>query len=211
MHKNKNTNTHLRIFILDFFCIPLLFLCISPLHENRTVSLSSLCDSSIVTSRFAQKYDSFSRVWTRLWALRVPQRQRVAVCGSMLQCAAVCCRVLQCVALCYSSFSRVWTRLWALRILIGSVLQCATVCRSVLQCVAVCYSVLQCVAVCYSSFFRVWTSLSALRVPQRQRVAVCCSVLKCVAVCCSVLQCVAVCCSMLQCDAVWCSLLLSLL
>jgi len=32
-------------------------------------------------------------------------------------------------------------------------------------------------------------------------VAVCCSVLQCVAVCCSVLQCVAVCCSVLQCVA----------
>jgi len=32
-----------------------------------------------------------------------------------------------------------------------------------------------------------------------------CSVLQCVAVCCSVMQCVAVCCSMLQCVAVYCS------
>ena len=42
-------------------------------------------------------------------------------------------------------------------------------------------------------------------------VAVCCSVLQCVAVCCSVLQCaacVAVCCSVLQCVAVCCSVLL---
>ena len=35
-----------------------------------------------------------------------------------------------------------------------------------------------------------------------ERVAVHCSVLRCVAVCCSVLQCVAVCCSVLQCVAV---------
>jgi len=35
--------------------------------------------------------------------------------------------------------------------------------------------------------------------------AVCCSVLQCVAVCCGVLQCVAVCCSVLQCVAVCCS------
>ena len=37
-----------------------------------------------------------------------------------------------------------------------------------------------------------------------QCVAVCSSVMQCVAVCCSVMQCVAVCCSELQCDAVWC-------
>ena len=34
-----------------------------------------------------------------------------------------------------------------------------------------------------------------------QCVAVCCSVLQCVAVCCNVLQCVAACCSVLQCAA----------
>ena len=40
------------------------------------------------------------------------------------------------------------------------------------------------------------------------RVAVCCSVLQCVAArCCSVLQCIVVCCSVLQCAAVCCSLL----
>ena len=45
-------------------------------------------------------------------------------------------------------------------------------------------------------------------------VAVCCSVLQCVAVCvacvavcCSVLQCVAVCCCVLQCGAAYCSVL----
>ena len=37
--------------------------------------------------------------------------------------------------------------------------------------------------------------------------SVCCSVLQCVVVCCSVLQCVAVCCSVLQCVAVCCSML----
>jgi len=42
------------IFILDFLWMPLLFLCISPLHENRTVLLSWLCDSVIAISRFAQ-------------------------------------------------------------------------------------------------------------------------------------------------------------
>ena len=40
-----------------------------------------------------------------------------------------------------------------------------------------------------------------------QCVAVCCSVLQCVAVCCDMLQCVAVCCSVLQCVAVCCSVL----
>jgi len=51
--------------------------------------------------------------------------------------------------------------------------------------------VLQCVAVCCS-------------VLQCVALSVCCSVLQCLAVCCivSVLQCVAVCCSVLQCVAV---------
>jgi len=47
---------------------------------------------------------------------------RHSQCCSVLQCAAVCCSVLQCV-------------------------QCVAVCCSVLQCVAVCCSVLPCVAV----------------------------------------------------------------
>jgi len=64
------------------------------------------------------------------------------------------------------------------------------VCCNVLQCVAVCYSELKYVAV-----------LSGDR-PRALYVAVCCSVLQCVAVCCSVLQCVAVCCRVLQCVAV---------
>ena len=40
-----------------------------------------------------------------------------------------------------------------------------------------------------------------------KRVAVCCSVLQCVAVCCSGLQCFALCSSVLQCVAVCCSVL----
>ena len=65
------------------------------------------------------------------------------------------------------------------------------------------------VAVCCSVLqcVAVWNSIL-------QCVAVCCSVLQCVAACCSVsqcvgsvLQCVAVCCSVLQCVAVCCSVL----
>jgi len=72
--------------------------------------------------------------------------------------------------------------------------------------------VVQCVspqvAVCCSVLqcVAVWCSVSRLKL---QCVAMCCSVLQCVAVWCGVsrlkLQCVAVCCSVLQCVAVWCS------
>jgi len=66
----------------------------------------------------------------------------VAVCCSVLQCAAVCCSVLQCVAVCCSVLQCV--------AVCCSVLQCAAVCCSVLQCVAVCCCFLQCVSVCCS-------------------------------------------------------------
>ena len=70
--------------------------------------------------------------------------------------------------------------------------RCLPVCCSVLQCVC---TMLQCVAVrCEIS-----RTLDDCCLP----VAVCCSVLQCVAVCCSVLQCVAVCRSVLQCVASW--------
>jgi len=55
-------------------------------------------------------------------------------------------------------------------------------------------SVLQCVAVCCSVLQCVAVECMYL-LSVLQCVAVCCSVLQCVAVCCSVLQCVAVCCS----------------
>ena len=63
-------------------------------------------------------------------------------------------------------------------------------------------SVLQCcsIAVCCSVLRCVAICCSGL-----QCVAICCSVMQCVAVCGSVLQCVAVCCSVLQCVAVCCS------
>ena len=71
----------------------------------------------------------------------------VALCCSVLQCAAVCCSVLRCAAVCCS------------------VLQCVAVCCSVLQCdavccSAVCCSMLQCVAVCRSML------LCVARLPQ---------------------------------------------
>ena len=85
-------------------------------------------------------------------------------------------------------------------------LQCVAVCCSVLQCVAVCCRVLQCVAVRRSalqSSFTVFCSVlrpitfsnlraALLRItvvtrgcttPHQQCVAVCCSVLQCVAIC----------------------------
>jgi len=57
----------------------------------------------------------------------------LAVCCSVLQCAAVCCSVLQC--------SVVWC-------VCCGVLRCFAVCCSVMQCVAMRGSVLQCAAVC---------------------------------------------------------------
>jgi len=77
-----------------------------------------------------------------------------------------------------------------------------TVCCNVLQCVAVCCmccSVLQCVAMYHSELtsFRwmfvptVGTNIQRKDVSAQWYIAMCCSVLQCVAVCCSVLQCVA--------------------
>jgi len=108
--------------------------------------------------------------------------QCVAVCCSVLQCLAVCCSVLQCVAACCS------------------VLHCVALCRNVLQSPVVSYNVLQCVAVYCSLLQRVMThrdmtqsthqrcsvpevSASHLTNILVERVALCCSVLQCVAVC----------------------------
>jgi len=61
----------------------------------------------------------------------------------VLQCVAVCCSVLQCAAVSAVRFSKPFaTR--------DSMKQCIVVYCSVLQYVAVCRSVLQCVAVCYT-------------------------------------------------------------
>jgi len=88
-----------------------------------------------------------------------------------------------------------------------SVLQCVAVCCKLLQfVVAECYSVLLCDAVrmLFLHDLSIAVCCSVL-----QCVAMCCNVLQCVAVCCSVLQCVvAVCCSVLQCVAVCCCVLL---
>jgi len=65
----------------------------------------------------------------------------------------------------------------------------------------------QLVAVCCSVLQCVAVFRVAVCRSVSQCVAVCCSVLQCVAVCCSVLQCVTVCCSVLQCVAVCCSAL----
>ena len=83
------------------------------------------------------------------------------------------------------------------------------VCCSVLKYVAMCCSVLQCVEGCcsvqtfenvylHTQFHEVEVSTEVRDVDKLWAIAVCCSVLQCVAVCCSVLQCVAVCCSVLQ-------------
>jgi len=130
------------------------------------------------------------------------------VCCSVVQCVALCCCfVLQCCAVCTSHIRGINVSIQV------RLLQCGTVCFSVLLlCVAVvcsvhllhpwqqCFNTSTCVAVCCSVL---------------QCVAVCCcSVLQCCAVCNTriradntsiqvhVLQCVAVCCSVLQCCAV---------
>jgi len=113
----------------------------------------------------------------------------------------VCCSVLQRVAVssvlqCLSTGSA--TSLVSTTFLeVASVVQCVAVCCSVLQRVAVCCSVLQCLStgsaaslvpallVCCGVFLGSTTSLVSTTFLE---VA---SVLQCVAVCCSVLQCVA--------------------
>ena len=111
--------------------------------------------------------------------------QSVAECCSVLQCDAVCCSVLQCVAVCCS------------------VLQCGAVCCSVVQCGAVWCSVVQ-GATLYAP--RPTRRPRTIHLPVARRFVhvivmhvhadvsvrysyICTHV---VAVCCSVLQCVAV-------------------
>jgi len=62
------------------------------------------------------------------------------LCCSVLQYVAMCRSVLRCAAVCFISSSCDSNTLCC------SVLQCVAVCRSVLRCVAVCRSVSQCVA-----------------------------------------------------------------
>jgi len=86
-----------------------------------------------------------SRWW--LSSIAGARAQRVAVCGSVLQCS-----VLQCVAVCCSELQCVAVRgldggSLRLQVNVHRMWQCVAVSCSVLQCVAVCCSVLQCVAV----------------------------------------------------------------
>jgi len=70
------------------------------------------------------------------------------------------------------------------------------------------HSVLQHFAVCCSVLrcVAVWRHLHGIFQNRSLCVAVCCSVLWCVAVCCGVLQCVAVCCDVLRCVEICMSL-----
>jgi len=93
-------------------------------------------------------------------ACRAPtfQWHGIAVCCSVLQCAAVCCSVLQCTAVCCTMCCNVLQYVAvcvAVQLLVGGmVLQCLAVWCSVVVCciAAVCYTecciVLLCVAVC---------------------------------------------------------------
>ena len=82
---------------------------------------------------------------------------RLAMCSSVLQCAAVCCSVLQCVAVCCSVMQCAAVCCSVCLAVCCSVLQCGAVCCSVVQCVAVCCSVLQCAASCCSVWQCAWT------------------------------------------------------
>ena len=150
--------------------------------------------------------------------------QCVAVCCSVLQCveeeeedaslhlvSGYENGVLQCVSMCQLAPTvdaqppPLWCSVCAVCLqCVHSVLQCVAVCHSVLQ-----YdSVLQCVEICYSVLKFVVVCCSDLLLHQRHShprhlcVAVCCSVLQCVAVRRRMLQ---VCCSTLQCDIECCS------
>ena len=101
--------------------------------------------------------------------------QRVAACGSALQCVAVC-------FLTEVTYARYSEGFW---VLLYVAMWCSELHR-----VAVCCSV-DCTDVKYARYSEGFLSLFC--------VAVCSSVLQCVAACGSALQCVAVCCSVLQC------------
>jgi len=104
----------------------------------------------------------------------------VAVCVSLLQCAAVCCRKQE---------RERWTTCLQWTILL---LQCVAVCCSVLQetrevdemptadnnSAAVCFSLLQCAAVCCRKQER---EVDKVPTVDNTSAAVCCSVLQCVA------------------------------
>jgi len=101
------------------------------------------------------------------------------VCYSVLHCVVLFCSVVQCVAVWYNDA-------WIETTNDSGVLQCVVLWCIVLQCGTMWCNVVQYVALC-------GTTMRGLR---QHMVAVCCSVLYCVA-------CVAVCCSVLQCVAVW--------
>jgi len=128
------------------------------------------------------------------------------VCCSVLQCVAVCCSGLQWVAVYYNLTMGSTLRS-------SSVLQCVAVCCSVLQWVAVGCSVLQLDYGQHIAFVECYQlhTTSIYRSVCERHVYVCVSTCVCVCVhipsriyrvCCCVLQ-VAVCCSVLQCVAVY--------
>ena len=105
----------------------------------------------------------------------------------------MCCSMLQCVVILLQ-----WENCVAQLIAVNFTSQCVAVWCNFVHSVAVCCIVLHCVAMCCSRVGKVCPSTHR----RWFYVAVCCSVLKCVAVCCDVLQCVVICCSMLRCVVV---------
>jgi len=117
-------------------------------------------------------------------------------CNALQRTATHCNTLQHTVRWCHTCHMRhitVWDERWETTSHV-----CVAVCCSVLQCVAVCCSVLQCVAVCCSVFRwemrddKSCVTLVYLKLnlyvpfywthPWPRRVAVCCSVLQCVAV-----------------------------
>jgi len=129
---------------------------------------------------FAARNEEECIAWTKVC---------VAICCRLLQCgAAVCCSVLQqCVAVCCSVLVFVCSQAEMKKsVVLGPrcVVPCVAVCCSVLQ--QLC-SVLQCVILWVIHMFAARNEKECIAWT-KVRVAVCCSVLQCVAVHCSVLQ-----------------------
>jgi len=119
------------------------------------------------------------------------------MCCSVLQCVAVCCSVLQWVAVGWGRHIRDMTHsyvIWriASHLMHASPHACVAVCCSVLQWVAMCCSELQWVAVGWGRHMHDMTHSYVIRriashfmhTSPHASVAVCCSVLQCIAVCC---------------------------
>jgi len=124
--------------------------------------------------------------------------QCVAVCCSVLQCVAVCCSVLQCATLCHVRVSSRQHLCVAARCSVccsegQCVLQRGAVCvaASCSVCCSVVQCVLQCVTMCCSVLDFLESDVGS-KIKKFRDVRMSCRQHLCVALCCSVLHCVAV-------------------